>query len=168
MIDTSKLGERLLQNYRFRTARKHLRGDVMDFGGNQGELRPYVTGDYIVVNYDHSVMGDKRFDTIAALAVIEHIRTGDVYDIFGKLTRSHMQPSGKIVLTTPTPMSKPLLSLLSRFGIIGRENIEEHKHYWTRADIERLAASIGLRVEEYRKFQLGFNQIAVLSKAETM
>ena len=87
-------------------------GDVLDFGGNEGELNQFVKGNYTIVNYDHSPMEGKEFDTIVLLAVIEHIEVSEVYLIFDKFSK-HLKKGGKILLTTPTPKSKWILELLA-------------------------------------------------------
>jgi hypothetical protein len=45
-----------LQQYRFRKAIPFLKGNVLDFGGNDGELQQYVSGSYTLVNYDYGPM----------------------------------------------------------------------------------------------------------------
>lgn len=163
MINSKKFLEAYLQKYRFRMVLPFLKGeDVLDFGGNEGELKPYVTGNYTLVNYDHSPMENKTFDTIVALAVVEHIPVDDVYAIFKKFK---LKPGGTIFLTTPTPMSKPLLEFLAFLHILDKQNIEEHKHYWNKEELFALAESIGLKVKKYKKFQMGFNQYAVFEKS---
>lgn len=161
MISASLFLEKFLQQYRFRLVRPHLIGDVLDFGGNQGELRNLVTGDYMVVNYDHSALQKANPDTIIALAVIEHIDMSEVFRVF-QIFKNIIKPEGRIFLTTPTPMARPVLELLARFGFLEKENIAEHKHYWTKADINTLAEENGFFVKKYRKFQGGFNQYAIL------
>jgi len=69
MIDTSFYLEKYLQNNRFRMVKPYLGNDVLDFGGNEGELGKYVNGSYLVVNYDHSKMDNKTFDNIVNLSV---------------------------------------------------------------------------------------------------
>ena len=76
----------------------------------------------------------------------------------------HLKKGGKIILTTPTPQSKWLLESLASLHILDKQNIEEHKHYWNMKEIYDLAEMNGLRVEFYEKFQLGFNQFAILVK----
>lgn len=161
MINSHRKMENLLQQHRFKIALPFIKGDVLDFGGNEGELKPYVNGHYTLVNYDHSPMHGKTFDTIVALAVIEHIRIDDVFSVF-KMFRSKLRPQGHLILTTPTPLAKPVLECMAYMRIIDKHNIEEHKHYWTKDDIEELAVQNGFRVKVYRKFQWGFNQFAVL------
>lgn len=143
---------------------KHLEGDVMDFGGNKGELKDFVKGNYLVVNYDHSVMKGKKFDTIVALAVIEHIHVKDVFKVFKKFSQKHLRNKGVVFLTTPTKLAKPILDFMAWAGIVGKENIEEHKHYWSKCDIYRLARETGFKVSKYRRFQMGVNQLAVFTK----
>jgi 2-polyprenyl-3-methyl-5-hydroxy-6-metoxy-1,4-benzoquinol methylase len=162
MIDSSKLFEKLLQNFRFNRVKNLLIGDVLDFGGNQGELNPFVKGNYTIVNYDHSPMEGKQFDTIVFLAVIEHIDVSEVYLIFDKFSK-HLKKRGKILITTPTPKSKWILELLAAIGILDKQNIEEHKHYWDKKDIVDLANKNGFKVIEYKNFQLGFNQFVIMS-----
>ncbi|MDE2172381.1 MAG: methyltransferase domain-containing protein, partial [Patescibacteria group bacterium] len=139
MIDTSNYAERFLQYCRFRKVRPYLKGDVMDFGGNEGELRRFVRGDYLPVNYNHRVMEGRTFDTIVAMAVIEHIEPAIVHAVFLKFAENHLRPDGHIFLTTPTPLAKPILEVMARVGILQRSNIAEHKHYWTKKDIYDLA-----------------------------
>lgn len=164
MINSSKPVEAFLQKNRFSKALPFLQGDVLDFGGNNGELKKYVKGSYTLVNYDHSPMENKTFDTIVALAVIEHIHIADVFSIF-PLLRSKLKPGGVLLLTTPTPLAKPLLELLAFLHVLDKQNIEEHKHYWNRKEIEYLAERNGFRVRRYEQFQFGFNQIALLTPA---
>lgn len=159
MINSSKFLEAFLQQRRFSRVLPYLKGSVLDFGGNDGELKKYVKGEYTLVNYDHAPMENKSFDTIVALAVVEHIPVEDVYKIFKKFK---LNANGLIFLTTPTPMSKPVLEFLASLHILDKQNIEEHKHYWVRKEIEDLAKASGFKVKKYGKFQLGFNQYAVL------
>lgn len=107
-------------------------------------------------------MENKNIDNIISLAVVEHIDVTVVYGIFKKF-KNCLLPDGRIFITTPTPPSKPVLEFLARIGLLDKENIREHKHYWNRKDIMALAEKTGFKVDEYKKFQLGFNQFAVMS-----
>ncbi len=160
MIDSSIRLEKYLQNYRFRMVKPYLIGDVLDFGGNEGELKGLVKGNYLVVNYDHSVMENRYFDTIVSLAVIEHIDPDEVFMIFRKFKKI-LNAEGRIFLTTPTKVAKPVLEFLAFLRILDKENIEEHKHYWSKEEIYDLADRTGFSVTRFKRFQLGFNQLAV-------
>jgi 2-polyprenyl-3-methyl-5-hydroxy-6-metoxy-1,4-benzoquinol methylase len=161
MLDTSKFLVRFLQSYRFRIANPYLIGSVLDFGGNKGELKKLVKGGYLLVNYDHSLMENTHFDTIVSLAVIEHIPPDDVFKIFQKF-KIILNKEGRIFLTTPTKMAKPVLEFMVFMGIIYKENIAEHRHYWSKKEIYDLAKKTEFVVKKYKKFQIGFNQLAVL------
>lgn len=163
MINSSRTFESFLQNARFSRALPYIKGDVLDFGGNEGELKKFVKGEYTLVNYDHAPMENKTFDTIIALAVIEHIPVQDVWDVFGKF-KYKLKPKGQLLLTTPTPLAKPLLEFMAFINILDKHNIEEHKHYWTKKEIMELASQNGFTVKKYKRFQLGFNQMAVLEQ----
>ena len=160
MIDSSKFLESLFQQLRFKKVLPFINGSVLDFGGNKGELGKHVKGTYTLVNYDHTPMNDKKFDTIVALAVIEHIEVAKVFEIF-KVLKSKLNQNAIIFLTTPTPMSRPILNFLAFLHVLDRENIKEHKHYWTKQEIFNLAKITGLHVRKYKKFQAGFNQLAI-------
>lgn len=161
MIDSKKKLEKLLQGYRFSKVKKYLLGDVLDFGGNEGELKILVKGNYTLINYDHTPMFNKTFDTIVLLAVLEHIEVTKVSEIFKKF-KDYLRNDGTIFLTTPTPAAKSVLEILAFLGILDKKNIEEHKHYWNKKDLYKLAQDIDYKVIEYKKFQLGFNQYIVL------
>ncbi len=163
MINTKNPFEKLLQNMRFSKAKPYIKGDVLDFGGNEGELKPFVEGEYTCVNYDHGPMEGKTFDSIISLAVIEHIDYEEVFKIFRKF-QAKLRNDGTIFLTTPTPASKPLLEFLANIGILEKQNIEEHKHYWNKEEIFELAKKNGFKILKYKKFQLGMNQYALFEK----
>ncbi|MCK0107695.1 class I SAM-dependent methyltransferase [Flavobacteriaceae bacterium S0825] len=162
MIDNSMFFERFLQNYRFKKVKKYLIGDVLDFGGNEGELKKFVKGKYLAINYDHSKMEATKWDTITSLAVIEHIEYEEVFEIHQKF-KTLLKPKGRIFLTTPTKIAKPVLELLAFLNVIDKTNIGEHKHYWNKKEIYYLAEKTGFTVSKYRKFQFGFNQFAILT-----
>lgn len=161
MLDNPRLIDKFLQNYRFQAAKPFLIGDVLDFGGNRGELKKFVAGKYLAVNYNHSVMDNVHCDTIVCLAVVEHIDQPEVVAIFKKF-KNILNRNGRIFLTTPARIAKPVLEFMAFSGLIDKTAIAEHKHYWNKREIYALAEKTGFAVKQYRKFQLGFNQSAVL------
>ena len=99
-------------------------------------------------------------DRVILLAVLEHIPPSGVGDLLSEIRRV-LRPSGSLVLTTPTPRSKPLLKFLAfRLRIISRAEIEDHKRYYDRAAIEEVAAESGMHVARYSTFQVGMNSLA--------
>lgn len=165
MLDSSSFLNKFLQNLRFKQAKIFLIGDILDFGGNRGELRKFVRGRYLAVNYDHAAMDNACYDTIVCLAVIEHIDMDEVFRIFYKF-KNILNKNGRIFLTTPTKAAKPVLEFMALVGIIDKASIAEHKHYWRKKEIYTLAEKSGFVIKKYKKFQLGFNQSAVLEHKE--
>jgi len=161
MIDTAIFFEKFLQTLRFKKVRPYLIGDVLDFGGNKGELGKFVTGKYLAVNYDWSALEGKNFDTIVCLAVIEHLLPEEVFGVFKKF-KGILKKDGRIFVTTPTRIVKPVLELMASLGIVDKKNIAEHKHYWSKTELYELAHKTGFAVKKYKKFQLGFNQLIIL------
>lgn len=161
-MNSSRPADKLLQYYRFKKVRPYLSGDVLDFGGNRGELKKCIKGKYLAVNYDHSAMAGTHFDTIVCSAVIEHINTPEVLAIFCKFKKI-LNQNGRIILTTPARIAKPALGLMALMRIIDRKSIAEHKHYWNKKEIYDLAERTGFIIKRHEKFQLGFNQLAVFT-----
>jgi len=157
--------ERLLQKMRFKMVLPYLQGDVLDFGGNKGELSAHVTGRYYNMNHDHSSLHTYRVDTIVMLAVLEHLDPATVPDLF-RTFKNLLDPGGRLILTTPARIAKPVLNTLAFLHLLDKENIAEHQHYWNAADIRTLAHSCGFKVTRHTTFQLGFNQLAVLEHAQ--
>jgi len=107
---------------------------------------------------------DSEFDDVTILAVLEHIPPDLLDPLFTEFRRI-LKDDGRILLTTPTPASRPLLEFLAfKLKIISAPEIADHKHYYSRADIESLAAAHGLTCETYRTFQFGLNSFAALAK----
>jgi 2-polyprenyl-3-methyl-5-hydroxy-6-metoxy-1,4-benzoquinol methylase len=161
MMDSIKFVEKLLQYYRFKKIKPFLDGDILDFGGNRGELKKFVRGDYSAVNNDNFLMDNVNYDTIVCLAVIEHINPPKVHEVFCKF-KNILNQNGKILITTPTREAKPILEFMAFVGFLDKNNLAEHKHYWCKKEIFVLAEKAGLFVKTYNKFQFGCNQLVIL------
>lgn len=160
MIDSSMYLEKFLQEYRFKMVIPYLNWDVLDFWWNQWELKKFVKWSYTVVNYDHSDMENKKFDTIVSLAVIEHIEFQQVFELFKKF-KNCLNDWWQIFITTPTIYAKPVLESLAFLRLVDKANIDEHKHYWNKKEIYELAQESWFEIVKYKIFQVCFNQLAV-------
>ena len=156
--------EKILQRWRFEKVLEYTTGDVLDFGGNGGELIKYLIcyKTYQCVNDIRDVSG--KYDTIAMLAVIEHIAFAEIERVMKRLSDC-LNPGGKIIITTPSRILRRPLELLARVGLLDRANIAEHKYYWSRLDFLRIGRAFNFSVE-YRRFQFGLNQLVILRKAQ--
>lgn len=113
---------------------------------------------------DRFEFAGRTFDHVTILAVLEHIPLDQVSVLFCEFHRI-LKDGGSVLLTTPTPASKPLLEFLAfKLRIISGPEIADHKHYWNRADLQALAARDGFALETYQTFQAGLNSFAVLRR----
>jgi ubiquinone/menaquinone biosynthesis C-methylase UbiE len=103
---------------------------------------------------------DGSVDVVTALAVLEHLTEPNV---FAKEILRILKFRGKCILTTPAPRAKGVLELLAfKFKLISEEDIRDHKHYFSRKELEKLFAGFThLRISS---FQFGFNTIIVVGK----
>jgi 2-polyprenyl-3-methyl-5-hydroxy-6-metoxy-1,4-benzoquinol methylase len=182
-VSNEVLGGRLspwLSRQRMRQGRPYLRGRVLDYGCHDGTLAADVPADrYVGVDihlpslaeararhplhtFVTEVSDDERFDTIIGLAFIEHVP-----DPGGFLARfaGMLRPGGRIVLTTPHPWFEWVHTAGAKVKLFSAHAHEEHEELIDRPTMERLCARAGLRIERYRRFQLGANQLFVLVPA---
>jgi cyclopropane fatty-acyl-phospholipid synthase-like methyltransferase len=158
---------------------------VLDFGcGNQGYFLKYVreiinegigfdseveNGNYDNLMFIKFIFKNKlpdnigKFDKIVMLAVLEHIEVNNVDNLLAEFKKV-LKNKGQIILTTPTPISKPLLEILAKLGIINNDEIADHKKYYSKTDITELAHKNKLKLVSYKLFQLGFNSEIIFEK----
>lgn len=104
------------------------------------------------------------FTEIFLLAVLEHLELDKVNILFNEFKRV-LKNKGRIILTTPTPLSKPLLEFLAfKLHLISKKEIGDHKKYYGKKDIVKIAKKSNLVLKSYSKFQLGLNSYSVLIK----
>lgn len=106
----------------------------------------------------------QSFDKIVMLAVLEHIPLDKVDSLMQEFIRL-LKPGGKLVFTTPTPLSKPVLEFMAyNLKIIVEAEIRDHKKYYNKTDAQELAHRNGLKLSSYANFQLGMNSVMTLNK----
>jgi trans-aconitate methyltransferase len=170
-----------LRDRRLAAARPHLRGRVLDVGCAEGHLAGLVpAADYVGVDLDEGILAEaraahpdhtfvgideldptQRFDTIAALAVIEHVP-----DPPGWLQRwaDHLVEGGRVVVTTPYDRYEPVHGLAARLRLTSDEAHDEHETTFDRESLDELFDEVGLKLTTYRRFLLGLNQLAVATR----
>ncbi len=95
------------------------------------------------------------------LAVLEHL---DDPKVLLKEIYRILDVNGILCLTTPTPLSKPVLECMAKLHIINEEEILEHKHYYKNREINKLITECGFIRYRYKKFCFGMNSIVVAEK----
>jgi 2-polyprenyl-3-methyl-5-hydroxy-6-metoxy-1,4-benzoquinol methylase len=169
----------------------YVRGDVLDIGCQQGQLREllasqlnryvgidrqvedvleakqrYPDSEFRVLDIDDEPLGyDAEFDTIVLIAVIEHIFN---LKYVGKNIARALKPGGSVVLTTPTPFGNDVIHRLGAgLGLFSPEAADDHIAIFNRKRIAIFAKEAGLVVSEHRRFQLFCNQIAILRRPDS-
>jgi 2-polyprenyl-3-methyl-5-hydroxy-6-metoxy-1,4-benzoquinol methylase len=102
-----------------------------------------------------------KFDVITWIAVIEHFHRNDAEAFLLKCV-SLLKPGGKILLTTPTPRSKPILEFLAyKLRLISEDEIRDHKIYYDRPMMESILKRSEMTMETYKTFQFSLNSLVV-------
>lgn len=162
-------------------------GTVLDYGCGAGNIIPALSYTrYTGTDLDRTVLSktkkkyadeknvyfftvedfeelDEKYDFIILSAVIEHLEDPiKTMHELGMLLKDH----GIIVITTPTPLGNNFLKFGSRLGIFSRSAFEEHHRIFTRNDFIILAEKLNLKIIKYDTFEIGMNQLVVLSHDE--
>ncbi|MDE6712827.1 MAG: class I SAM-dependent methyltransferase [Lachnospiraceae bacterium] len=133
--------------------------------GFDWKVTPGQEGNIELINnrgIDGIPLDDQSCDRVFMLAVLEHLE-----DAEAMVTECHriLKKGGILVLTTPTPIAKPILEFLSfKLHMISRASIEEHKHYYSRTEMMEIFKKCGFSKAKYRKFMFGVNSLAVVLK----
>ncbi len=173
-----------LRNRRLSAARKYIAGRVLDYGCGRGDVCSLVEeGNYVGVDSDVSILATARrlfpkgtfltpdefeggcateFDTIVALAVIEHLP--DPTGFLRRMKQRLRGATGKIVLTTPVPSLDWIHGLGGHVGIFAKEGHYEHQSLMNRKQLESVTAAAGLKLAHYQRFLFGANQLAILTQ----
>jgi SAM-dependent methyltransferase len=103
-----------------------------------------------------------EYDVVVMIALIEHLfNQGHVL----AEVAAHMRPGGRLVITTPTPFGNDRVHHWgARLGLFSRVAADEHIVIYNRARFLIAARRFGFRLTHYQRFQLGCNQLAVLTK----
>ncbi|WP_420264227.1 class I SAM-dependent methyltransferase [Candidatus Magnetominusculus dajiuhuensis] len=103
-----------------------------------------------------------QFDVVSMLAVLEHL--DKPLHIIREIERV-LKPGGRLVLTVPSKLAKPILEFLShRINIVNKEEVMDHKTYYNHGDLATLFGQTGLIVEKHKYFQFGMNNMLCAKK----
>jgi 2-polyprenyl-3-methyl-5-hydroxy-6-metoxy-1,4-benzoquinol methylase len=169
-----------LYRQRVRAVLPYLRGSVLDHGCGVYSLASQVAPEnYLGVDIDEDALAAVRsrhpshrfatdvpdeaeYDTVASLAVIEHVADPTAYL---RHLSGFLGQGGWIVLTTPHPRMERVYGLGAKLQLFSARASEEHEHFLARREIDRCAERAGLRLSHYQTFLGGANQLAVLIDA---
>ncbi|QTA81919.1 Glycosyltransferase [Desulfonema limicola] len=98
---------------------------------------------------------DESVDTVTMMAVLEHIEN-DI-DMIAEIKRI-LKPEGVLLITVPSEKARPVLEFLSyRLHIVSKEEIMDHKRYYTVESLKDIIISSGFICMKIHYFQFGYN-----------
>jgi len=171
-----------LRARRIKAVKRHIQGNVLDIGCGAGLLADFANPEnYVGVDpdpesleaarqrnpwhsfHDRLPCPDRRFDSIVALAVIEHFP--DPREFLMELA-ARLDPGkgSRIILTTPHPRFERAYKIGAALGVFSRQADEEHEKFLDLPGMKLLAAQSGLRIRLYRRLLLGANQLFILER----
>lgn len=104
----------------------------------------------------------ESFDIVTMLAVLEHLS-----DPPGMMreTERILRADGRLVLTVPSKIARPVLQFLChRLKIISEPEMRDHKQYYDRGALKELFSQTGMIIEHHRYFEMGMNNFCVVRK----
>jgi len=171
-----------LRNRRIRAVKRHIQGNVLDIGCGAGFLADFADPEnYVGVDPDpesleaarqrnpwHSFRSrlpspDCRFDSIVALAVIEHLTDPGEF-LVAMAARLDPVKGSRIILTTPNPRFEKAYKIGASLGIFSRQADKEHQKLLNLTAMELFAARSKLKIILYKRFLLGANQLFILQR----
>lgn len=183
----SNLGEPILQYLRIKRVKKYIpqNASLLDVGCGNGNLlfnlanrlsygegldqkvNSHTEGNIHLQSWHASMplpFPSASFGAVTMMAVLEHLDNPRF--VLSECLRV-LEPAGRLLLTTPSPMAKPILEFLSfRLGIVSPQEIADHKHYFSKDEIRQFLLAVGFPVSaiSIKYFQFGFNVFALAVK----
>jgi SAM-dependent methyltransferase len=155
---------------------------ILDVGCANGALARYLGSGYAYVGVDpdapisdgfgprlirdtfptRELSADEQFDVIVALAVLEHVPSSEL-TTFAAACVAHLSAGGRLVLTVPVPLVDRIIALLKHVRMLDGMREDQH-HGYAPAGTPALFESHGLRLEHYRRFECGLNNLFVFQR----
>ena len=105
----------------------------------------------------------ESFDVVTMLAVLEHL--SDPLAMM-KETERILRAGGRLVLTVPSKIARPVLHFFCyTLKIVSEPEMRDHKRYYDHGELIKLFAQTGMVIERHQYFELGMNNFCVVRKA---
>lgn len=171
-----------LRKQRFNATVSYLHGRTLDVGCGSGLLAESVAPDYYfgveidpaslqtaisnfpAHEFNETLPDEKeKFDTVISLAVIEHVKSPELF--LGELSkRLRDDENSRVVITTPHPSMDWIHDVGSLIGLFSKHANEEHEELLDRTKLEAAGNGANLQLAHYKRFLFGANQIAVYKR----
>lgn len=179
--------DKILRNFRIKLVIPHIKPDIdicdIGCGGNPvllNHLSNITTGKLVGLDllvedhYDNKIefrkadidksplpIKSEEFDFISMLAVIEHLNHYN--EVISECFRS-LKPGGKLLITTPSPISKPILEFFADLGVISKVGVYDHKRYFKKNEILSLLQKHGFNKPKVWSVACGLNIVGLAKK----
>lgn len=101
-------------------------------------------------------------DFVTMAAVLEHVDQPKA--ILAEAYRI-LKPGGKLLLTTPSHLNKPLLEFLSfGLGLVSTREIGEHKRYFWKKELVASIKKTGFKKIKHQYFEFWLNNFVIAEK----
>lgn len=177
--------EKLLSYFRYNRTKKFIRNKkVLDFGCGICNWNSKFIGKYpkFIHGVDNSLSEFDRknslieiyreinelpfsdYEVVLSMAVFEHINPFNLIKILDEIY-SKTSKNAIIFGTTPTPLSRPVLEILSyKMKLIDESQIRDHKVYYDDFWLKSILTKTNWGIRSYRTFQFGLNSEFILCK----
>lgn len=176
---------KFLERARVSAALPYIQGSVLDLGCGYGAVLSRLTPEqYVGIEGDPTVFRwlkktypdqtfiqrdldtdpldlNQMFDTVVMLAVIEHLKHPE--NILQQISM-YLNPGGKLVLTTPSPIGDQIHQIGARVGLFSKLAMEDHETIFNQRTLTALVANYQLEPVLFRRFLLGGNQLFVFKR----
>jgi len=178
--------DRVLQRWRILKAKRYIPygSRLLDIGCYHGEIFQYLIrhgiwgvgiDPLVEVSSDH--IGNTlingwfpqnlpenigKFDVITILAVLEHVAP-EMQIEFVRACSDLLKSDGRVIITVPSKITEVVLKSLLFLHIIDGMSLEQHQGF-DPDTIPRLFEAEGMKMIVWQKFQLGLNNLLVLTK----
>ena len=131
--------------------------DIKEYKDSKIELRNLEV-------FERIPLEGEKFDVITMMAALEHM---DYPQEVLKESFRILKKEGKLIMTTPTPLSKSILEILAfKLRLINKESIRDHKNYFWPGEIKKILLSAGYKKENINSyfFEFFLNSLIVAKK----
>lgn len=129
-----------LRNTKFHE--KHGLDKLLKTGAEASEEGKIFLRQHDIEKEDRLPYEDNFFDVVTMLAVFEHVEPTHLVTVLREVYRV-MKPEGQFIMTVPAAWAEILLRILAKFGLVSREEIDEHKAKYTHRKIFGLLTKAG-------------------------